>query len=110
MCHSLLCCVVSSVRVLGGCGAAYERSHPVVDFELIDDGPVHLVVGGAGNREGHAGVTDQSLNQRTSVFRCRAFGSDTCTMLPTPCPGFRTIKFFLFVFSNENAFQKFKVA
>lgn len=36
--------------------AAYERSHPVVDFELAEDGPIHLVVGGAGNREGHAGT------------------------------------------------------
>lgn len=38
-------------------GAAYERSHPVVDFELTEDGPVYLVVGGTGNREGHAGAT-----------------------------------------------------
>lgn len=28
----------------------------MVDFELTEDGPVHLVVGGAGNREGHAGA------------------------------------------------------
>lgn len=34
---------------------AYERSHPVVDHELSVDAPMYLVVGGAGNREGHAG-------------------------------------------------------
>ncbi|CBN76693.1 conserved unknown protein [Ectocarpus siliculosus] len=40
--------------VITGHVHAYERSHPVVDFELAEDGPIHLVVGGAGNREGHA--------------------------------------------------------
>ncbi|CAM9158106.1 unnamed protein product [Pylaiella littoralis] len=40
--------------VISGHVHAYERSYPVVDFQLTEDGPVHLVVGGAGNREGHA--------------------------------------------------------
>lgn len=40
--------------VIAGHVHAYERSHPVVDFELTEDGPTYLVVGGAGNREGHA--------------------------------------------------------
>lgn len=43
--------------------AAYERSHPVVDFELTEDGPTYLVVGGAGNREGHAGERDQGMTR-----------------------------------------------
>lgn len=29
----------------------------MVDFELTEDGPIHLVVGGSGNREGHAGAS-----------------------------------------------------
>lgn len=31
----------------------------MVGFELTEDGPTHLVVGGAGNREGHAGERGQ---------------------------------------------------
>lgn len=34
---------------------AYERSYPVENYKLSEGGPVYLVVGGAGNREGHAG-------------------------------------------------------
>ena len=32
---------------------AYERSVPAVGGEPAEDGPVHVVVGGAGNRENH---------------------------------------------------------
>ena len=60
---------------------AYERSHPVVDFELTDDGPTYLVVGGAGNREGHAGERD----------RCGRFpGEGTPPLLPCR-PPFQTL-------------------
>lgn len=35
--------------------SAYERTHPVYRSKRTPDAPVHLVVGGAGNHEGHAG-------------------------------------------------------
>lgn len=34
---------------------AYERTYPVYQSKRTPDAPVHLVVGGAGNHEGHAG-------------------------------------------------------
>ncbi|CAM9192450.1 unnamed protein product [Choristocarpus tenellus] len=40
--------------VVAGHVHAYERTHPVVGYNHQEGGPVHVTVGGTGNREGHA--------------------------------------------------------
>ncbi|CAM9492658.1 unnamed protein product [Scytosiphon promiscuus] len=61
--------------IIAGHVHAYERSHPVVDFELTEDGPVHLVVGGAGNREGHAGANVRSVSGWSAFRDGTVYGS-----------------------------------
>ncbi|KAG7389626.1 hypothetical protein PHYPSEUDO_010023 [Phytophthora pseudosyringae] len=59
--------------VVAGHVHAYERSHPVYKEQVIEDGPVYVVLGDAGNREGLA-PTYFDPQPEWSAFRQADYG------------------------------------
>ena len=61
--------------ILNGHVHAYERSHPVFQYNVNPCGPVHLVVGDGGNYEGPYGHEWMEPQPAYSAFREGSFGA-----------------------------------
>ena len=61
---------------------AYERTHKVVNDEQDDSGPMYILIGDGGNREGHAGKYLSDEPPVWSAFRDNTiFGHGTMTLV-----------------------------
>mmetsp|Transcript_20506 Transcript_20506/g.26683 ORF Transcript_20506/g.26683 Transcript_20506/m.26683 type:complete len:414 (-) Transcript_20506:210-1451(-) len=66
--------------VIAGHVHAYQRSHPVYNGEVVEDGPVYIVVGDGGNREGHAKKYVKPDPEWSAYKNDTSFGHGTITI------------------------------
>jgi hypothetical protein len=66
--------------VLAGHVHAYQRSYPVYNGDVVEDGPVYIVVGDGGNREGHAKVYEKPDPAWSAYKNDTSFGHGTITI------------------------------
>jgi acid phosphatase type 7 len=71
--------------VFAGHVHAYQRSHPVYNGEVVVEeeggGPVYIVIGDGGNREGHAKVYEKPDSAWSAYKNDTSFGHGTITIV-----------------------------